>query len=74
MLPIIQRSVRLLGIESVMAPAALRQVAWDRLARELPMVKLNQLTTVEPMSKLPELAAQIVAGQTGGRVVIDVHR
>lgn len=73
-LPFILRSVRLLGVDSVMAPAALRQVAWDRLARELPMTKLDQLTTVEPMTKLPELAAQIVAGQTRGRVVIDVHR
>ncbi len=73
-LPFILRGVRLLGVDSVMAPAALRQVAWDRLARELPMAKLDQLTTVEPMSRLPELAAQIVAGQTRGRVVIDVHR
>ena len=38
------------------------------------MAKLDQLTTVEPMSRLPELAAQIVVGQTRGRVVIDVHR
>ena len=73
-LPFILRGVRLLGVDSVMAPAARRQVAWERLARELPMAKLDQLTTVEPMSRLPELAAQIVAGQTRGRVVIDVHR
>ena len=73
-LPFILRGVRLLGVDSVMAPAVRRQVAWDRLARELPMAKLDRLTTVEPMSRLPELAAQIVAGQTRGRVVIDVHR
>ena len=28
--------------------------------------------TVEPMSKLPELAGQILAGRVRGRVVIDV--
>jgi hypothetical protein len=35
---------------------------------------LDRLTTVEPMSRVPELAAAIVAGQTKGRVVIDVRR
>ena len=73
-LPFILRGVRLLGVDSVMAPTARRQLAWDRLARELPMAKLDQLTTVEPMSELPRLASEIVAGQTRGRVVIDVHR
>ena len=34
-LPHILRSVALLGVDSVMAPIALRKVAWDRLARDL---------------------------------------
>jgi hypothetical protein len=29
------------------------------------------MTTVEPMTKVPELAEAILAGQTRGRVVID---
>jgi hypothetical protein len=32
------------------------------------------MTTVEPMTKLPELAEQILAGHTRGRVVIDTAR
>ncbi|MDY0014441.1 MAG: MDR family oxidoreductase [Rhodocyclaceae bacterium] len=73
-LPHILRGVTLLGIDSVMAPLAKRQVAWARLARDLDQAKLAEMTTVEPMSKLPELAATILAGQTRGRVVIDVTR
>lgn len=73
-LPFILRGVALLGIDSVMAPAARRERAWARLARDLDPGKLAAMTTVEPMSKLPELAEAIVAGKTRGRVVIDVTR
>ena len=73
-LPFILRGVALLGIDSVMAPAAKRERAWARLARDLDPGKLAAMTSVEPMSKLPELADAILAGQTRGRVVIDVTR
>ncbi len=73
-LPHILRGVALLGVDSVMAPLSARDAAWARLARDLDQAKLAQMTTVEPMSKLPELAAAIVAGQIRGRVVIDVNR
>ncbi|NYZ15305.1 oxidoreductase [Azospirillum sp. RWY-5-1] len=73
-LPFILRGVALLGIDSVMAPAARRERAWARLARDLDSGKLAAMTTVEPMSKLPELADAILAGKTRGRVVIDVNR
>ena len=73
-LPFILRGVRLLGVDSVMAPQERRQRAWERLARELPLDRLDRMTTIEPMSELPRLAQQILAGQTRGRVVIDVHR
>lgn len=73
-LPHILRSVALLGVDSVMAPIAKREKAWQRLARDLPAQKLAEITRVEPMSKLPELAGSILAGQVRGRVVIDVKR
>jgi acrylyl-CoA reductase (NADPH) len=73
-LPHILRSVALLGVDSVMAPLAKREKAWQRLARDLPAKKLAEITRVEPMSKLVELAASILAGQVRGRVVIDVTR
>ena len=73
-LPHILRGVALLGIDSVMAPGAKRQAAWARLERDLDLNKLDQMTRVEPMSCLPELADAILAGQIRGRVVIDVTR
>jgi putative YhdH/YhfP family quinone oxidoreductase len=73
-LPHILRGVALLGIDSVMAPQPLREAAWATLAREVNISKLADMTTVEPMSRLPALAADIVAGRIRGRVVIDVTR
>jgi alcohol dehydrogenase/acrylyl-CoA reductase (NADPH) len=71
-LPHILRSVALIGVDSVMAPKEQRLSAWSRLARDLDKTKLDAITTVEPMSKLPELAQAIIDGQIRGRVVIDV--
>ena len=73
-LPHILRSVALLGVDSVMAPMPARHAAWQRLARDLDPAHLETITTVEPMSRVPELATAILAGQVRGRVVIDVAR
>ena len=70
-LPFILRNVSLLGVESVQCPTTLRQEAWDRLARDLPLPLLDAITTVEPLTRVPELAEEILAGRTRGRVVID---
>ena len=71
--PFILRGVVLAGVDSVMAPMELRQEAWRRLAAELPADLLSEMTSVEPMSRIEELAASILAGETRGRVVIDVN-
>ena len=73
-LPHILRGVALLGVDSVMAPKAKRERAWARLARDLDKAKLAEISRVEPMSKLPELANAILAGQVKGRVVIEVTK
>lgn len=73
-LPHILRSVTLIGVDSVMAPMSQRLSAWNRLARDLDTSKLDTITTVEPMSNLPALADDILAGKVRGRVVIDVTR
>jgi len=72
-LPFILRGVTLAGIDSVMAPMKIRLEAWERLARDLDKSKLAEMTTVEPLGKVPELAVAILKGQTRGRVVIDVN-
>jgi acrylyl-CoA reductase (NADPH) len=71
--PFILRNVALLGINSVSAPKPLRTQAWERLARELPLEKLDSLTAVEPLSRIKELSEAILAGKISGRVVIDVN-
>ncbi|NLS06898.1 oxidoreductase [Rhizobium sp. P32RR-XVIII] len=73
-MPHILRSVALIGMDSVSAPIEQRLGAWKRLARDLDREKLSKMTTVEPMSKLPQLAEDIIAGRIRGRVVIDVRQ
>ncbi len=71
--PFIIRGVTLRGIDSVMASQSKRQRAWDALSELLDPSQLAEIYRVEPMSKLPVLAQQIVAGQIKGRIVIDVN-
>jgi acrylyl-CoA reductase (NADPH) len=70
--PFILRAVTLAGVESVRCPTPQRAVAWSRLQSDLPLDMLAGMTTVEPLQRVPELAAQITSGQTRGRVVIEV--
>jgi acrylyl-CoA reductase (NADPH) len=73
-LPFILRGVRLVGIDSVMCPAPRRNEAWARLAREMPKAALDGMTQVVPLGDLPRLGAQILKGETRGRIVVDVAR
>ena len=72
-LPFLLRGVNLLGIDSVMCPVERRRLAWSRLARELPMEKLDALTETVPLAALPELAQKILKGGIRGRVVVDLR-
>jgi acrylyl-CoA reductase (NADPH) len=70
--PFILRGVTLAGIDSVMAPLARRQKAWDRLARDLDAGKLDSLTVTRPLADVVALAPDILAGKIRGRVVLEV--
>ncbi len=72
--PFILRGVTLAGIDSVMAPRALREAAWARLARDLDVAKLDAMTQEVGLADAIGLGAQILAGQVRGRVVVDVNR
>ncbi len=72
-LPFILRGVRLLGVDSVMCPTERRDEAWGRLGSDLPLDRLDAMTTVEPMSRIGALAEEILAGRTRGRVVVDTR-
>ncbi|MEJ0028532.1 MAG: MDR family oxidoreductase [Rhizomicrobium sp.] len=71
--PFILRGVRLLGIDSVMCPTDIRQRAWERLARDLPMNLLEEMIVTEPLAAAPALGAQILKGEIRGRTVVDVN-
>lgn len=72
-IPFLLRGVNLLGIDSVMRPFEDRQRAWQRLATDLPMVKLEAMVQPATLSDLPELGAGILKGQVKGRVVVDLN-
>ncbi|MEZ0149883.1 MAG: MDR family oxidoreductase [Candidatus Reddybacter sp.] len=72
-MPFILRGVTLRGIDSVMAPLERRQRAWQGLAELVDLDLLRQIYSVEPLSKVPELAKDILAGKIKGRVVVDVN-
>ena len=72
--PFILRGVTLAGIDSVMAPRALREAAWARLARDLDVAKLEAMTQEVGLADAIGLGAQILAGQVRGRVVVNVNR
>ncbi|NLV81017.1 MAG: oxidoreductase [Rhodococcus sp.] len=71
-LPFILRGVKLIGVDSVMCPTDVRTRAWQRLATDLPVDKLDALTTTRGFGEIPQLAEDILAGRTRGRVVIDI--
>ncbi len=72
-MPFILRGVNLLGIDSVMQPYENRLKAWERLALDLPMEKLEAMITPATLSDLPRLGSDILKGRVRGRVVVDVN-
>jgi acrylyl-CoA reductase (NADPH) len=70
--PFILRNIALLGVDSVMAPRALRLEAWSRLAHELDHAKLASMTSTIPLDEVMEAGRRIVAGQVKGRVVVEI--
>ncbi len=70
--PFLLRGVSLLGIDSVMQPYDNRVRAWQRIARDLPMDKLEAMIVEAGLGDLPKLGADILKGQVRGRVVVDV--
>jgi acrylyl-CoA reductase (NADPH) len=71
--PFILRGVRLIGIDSVMAPRERRVAAWSRLASDLDTAKLDaiirEITLAEALTQAPE----ILAGKVRGRLVVNVN-
>lgn len=71
-MPFILRGVTLAGVDSVMAPLAKRQRAWDRLATDLDLALLESMIDDVPLEQAMAKAQQLMDGQVRGRVVVRI--
>lgn len=71
--PFLLRGVNLLGIDSVMQPYDKRVTAWNRIAEQLPLDKLEGMIQMAGLADLPQLGAAILKGRVKGRIVVDVN-
>jgi len=73
LIPFLLRGVNLLGIDSVLCPRERRLAAWRRIVADLPAAALQAMTVEAQLADVPRLAAEILAGQVQGRVVVNVN-
>lgn len=71
--PFILRGVTLVGIDSVMCPKPERLIAWQRLAQELDMARLDAMTTELELADVVSTAARFLKGQVRGRLLVPVN-
>jgi acrylyl-CoA reductase (NADPH) len=71
-IPFLLRGVNLLGIDSVLSPLPEREAAWARIARDLPLDRLDAMTRGATLDDLPDLGRAILRGGVKGRIVVDL--
>jgi len=71
-MPFILRGVTLAGVDSVMAPRALREQAWSRLATDLDPALLETMVTETDLAGAVAQAQRLMAGEVRGRVVVKI--
>jgi acrylyl-CoA reductase (NADPH) len=71
-MPFILRGVTLAGVDSVMAPRALREQAWARLASDLDLGLLETMVTETDLAGAVTQAQRLMAGEVRGRVVVKI--
>ncbi|MEQ9846322.1 acrylyl-CoA reductase (NADPH) [Pectobacterium brasiliense] len=71
-MPFILRNVRLQGVDSVMAPLARRQQAWERLATILPESFYQQVTQEIGLEDVPAVAAALLENKVTGRTLVKI--
>lgn len=72
-MPFILRGVRLLGVDSVMAPKAPRLKAYERLARDLDPAKLDAIGQQIGLGEAIDAAKKFMSGEVTGRFIVDVN-
>ena len=74
-MPFILRGVALLGVDSVMAKKSKRMAAWERLARDLDIAKLDAIAAKAiALSEVVAAASELLEGKVRGRLVVDVNK
>lgn len=71
-LPFILRAVTLIGINCVHRSQEDRNEAWGRLVQDLDVALLDEITSTVNLDGVPQVAADILAGQVRGRVVVEL--
>jgi acrylyl-CoA reductase (NADPH) len=72
--PFILRGITLAGIDSVMCPRQRRIQAWQRLATDLDIAKLDVIAHEITLAEAIPFAATLLEGKVRGRVIVDVNR
>jgi NADPH2:quinone reductase len=72
-MPFILRGVSLLGINSVLCPADMRQTAWERLGSDLKPRHLDRIVTrTIDFEDMPQIFDEYIAGGVTGRTVVKI--
>jgi len=72
-LPFILRGVRLIGVDSVATPMALRRRVWGRLASDLKPRHLASIAHVIGLDELPAYFQRMLHGEIRGRAVVRIQ-
>lgn len=72
-LPFILRGVTLVGIDSVMCPKPERLAAWQQLALELDMARLDAMTTEIQLAGVVSTAPTFLEGKVRGRILVPIN-
>jgi acrylyl-CoA reductase (NADPH) len=72
-MPFILRAVTLAGVNSVYTPEPLRDAAWTLLDRDVDLDLLDGLTASIGLADAVGTAQRMLAGETTGRIVVDVR-
>lgn len=72
--PFILRGVTLAGVDSVMCPREEREQAWQRLAVEVDVQRLEALSEEIGLARALDVAPDLLAGRVRGRLIVDVNR
>ena len=70
--PFILRGVRLIGIDSANTAMPLRKKIWQRMGSDLYPEQLNKIARTLPFAQLPQACADMLHGQSQGRVVVKI--